>query len=172
MKFIEHRRHSMRKKPFAHLSQQGVDLAKKVGTTMALFDYVVTSTLPRAAETAVAMGYGVDEVRDELSSMAEDILDDISWDAGFEKFFIAVNQELRVKRYATRLREMVLELLKNVPDGGRLLMVSHGGIVEASLVGCVSDSSVREFGPNISYCEGVSFVWDGKTFVEPKILRV
>lgn len=56
---IEHRRHTMRAKPGQHLNQAGVDLARRVGDGMGRFDRVVTSRLPRAFETAIAMGYAI-----------------------------------------------------------------------------------------------------------------
>ena len=56
MRYLEHRRHSMRVQPGQHLNQAGVALARRVGETMGPFALVVTSTLPRAYETAIAMG--------------------------------------------------------------------------------------------------------------------
>ena len=61
MKTIEIRRHSIRSNPGVHLNQQGVTLARLVGQNLGPFDRVVTSTLPRAFETALAMGFAVDE---------------------------------------------------------------------------------------------------------------
>lgn len=61
MRVLEVRRHTMRSKPGKHLSQAGVSLARHVGETMGSFDRVVTSTLARAFETAIAMGFAVDE---------------------------------------------------------------------------------------------------------------
>src|SRR4051812_18346376 len=65
---IEHRRHTMRAKPGQHLTQEGVDLARRVGDGMGRFDRVVTSRVPRAYETAIAMGYAVDEQVEALSA--------------------------------------------------------------------------------------------------------
>ena len=46
-RFIEHRRHSMRTKPGQHLSQAGVDLARRVGARNCdAFDKVYTSHGP------------------------------------------------------------------------------------------------------------------------------
>jgi broad specificity phosphatase PhoE len=46
----------MRRKPGAHLSQDGIELARLVGETSGPFSLVVTSPIPRAIETAIAMG--------------------------------------------------------------------------------------------------------------------
>ena len=78
--FIEHRRHSMRSKPGQHLSQAGVDLARRVGEGMTAFDRVYTSTVPRAFETGIAMGFAVDRQIDLLSSMPQDVEIFSTWD--------------------------------------------------------------------------------------------
>ncbi|MBZ0278386.1 MAG: hypothetical protein K8I60_19725, partial [Anaerolineae bacterium] len=71
MRYLEMRRHTIRIKPGQHLSQAGVTLARRVGETIGPFDRVITSTIPRAYETAIAMGFAVDEQLDELGTMDE-----------------------------------------------------------------------------------------------------
>ena len=66
MRWLEVRRHSLTRKGTArghgsHLSAEGVALARKVGESMGPFAYVVTSVSPRAIETAIAMGFAVDD---------------------------------------------------------------------------------------------------------------
>src|SRR5687768_3727441 len=61
MPTLEIRRHSIRKPGGgSQLSQEGVDLARRVGTGLGPFARVVTSVVPRARETAIAMGFAVD----------------------------------------------------------------------------------------------------------------
>src|SRR2546422_10576967 len=69
---LEIRRHSSvkgREAPAvgSALSQQGVSLARRIGETVQGFDLVVTSDIPRAVETALAMGLAIDEVDDTLA---------------------------------------------------------------------------------------------------------
>ena len=85
-RYIEHRRHTMRTKPGQHLSQAGVNLARRVGEGMAAFDKVYTSPVPRAFETAIAMGYAVDHQVELLASMPSDA--EISFDEGFRRIFL------------------------------------------------------------------------------------
>jgi broad specificity phosphatase PhoE len=64
MRRIEVRRHSITEKSRgsgSHLSQEGVALARRVGSSLGSFASVVTSASPRAIETALAMGYAVDD---------------------------------------------------------------------------------------------------------------
>jgi broad specificity phosphatase PhoE len=60
------RRYSLTKKGSArgrgsHLSAEGVALARVVGEALGPFALVVTSASPRAVETAIAMGFAVDD---------------------------------------------------------------------------------------------------------------
>ncbi len=64
MKFIEDRRHTMRTKPGQDLSQAGVALARRTGEKLGPFEHVATSTVPRAFQTAIAMGFAVDSYRE------------------------------------------------------------------------------------------------------------
>jgi hypothetical protein len=67
MRWLEVRRHSATKRsrePGSHLSPEGVDLARRVGRSLGSFASVVTSASPRAIETALAMGYAVDDTAD------------------------------------------------------------------------------------------------------------
>lgn len=60
MKTLEIRRHSFRKQGAgSQLSQEGVDYARRLGAAMGPFAYIVTSVVPRARETAIAMGFAV-----------------------------------------------------------------------------------------------------------------
>ena len=83
MAVIEHRRHSWREPPGQHLTQKGVELARRVGETMGRFDLVVTSDLPRAFETAIAMGYAVDREEPLLGRFGDDLAEEgVRWELG------------------------------------------------------------------------------------------
>lgn len=70
MKILEVRRHSFRKQGGgSQLSQVGVEYARRLGVTMGSFAYVATSVSPRARETAIAMGFAVDQ---EIVTLASD----------------------------------------------------------------------------------------------------
>ena len=71
MKTIEVRRHSIRNKAGDDLSEQGMALAHLVAAETGPFQYVVTSTVPRAYRTALAMGYTVDAQVDLLNTYGD-----------------------------------------------------------------------------------------------------
>jgi hypothetical protein len=69
MRTIEIRRHSYTKQGEAqghgsHLSADGVRLAREVGAQIGPFAYVAASVVPRTVETAIAMGFAVDDLLD------------------------------------------------------------------------------------------------------------
>src|SRR3954468_18275748 len=103
MRYLELRRHTMRTRPGQHLSQAGVNLARRVGEGLGPFQRVITSGLPRAFETALAMGFAVDEQAELLSEMPLDAYDEIDWKAGFAGLAQAVKLGGAAARFAQEL---------------------------------------------------------------------
>jgi broad specificity phosphatase PhoE len=169
---IEHRRHTMRRKPGKHLSQAGVDRARRVGEALGHFDLVVTSSVARAFETAIAMGYAVDERLDELAAIPDEVMDEVDWWKGCAAFARAAPRGGAVADYCREMGRLMRGLAKRLPDGGRALVVSHGGIVEAATVGALPDFDYTSFGHSCSFCEGTRLFFDGGHFVSAEILRV
>jgi hypothetical protein len=76
VRHLEVRRHSLRKTGGgSQISQAGVDLARRVGASIGPFHRVAASVSPRTRETAIAMGFAVDEelvtLLDEEATAAE-----------------------------------------------------------------------------------------------------
>jgi broad specificity phosphatase PhoE len=173
MRYLELRRHTMRHKPGKHLTQTGVTLARHTGATMGTFDYVVTSTLERAFETALAMGYAVDEQLKELSTITEGVEDELgTWEVGFVKWGELANQKTKTAKYVKAQAELVKSFLAKVPEGGAVLVISHGGIVEAQAVGCLPEANHAEWGSFADYCEGVRLTFEGDKCIQAETLRV
>src|SRR3954453_1958061 len=91
MRILEIRRHARRERPAQHLIQRGVTMARRLGKKLGPFDRVVSSPLPRCVETAVAMGFAVDEdcpglAGEELSGEAFPELETVDWDDGYAAF--------------------------------------------------------------------------------------
>ena len=165
----------MRAKPGQRLNQAGVDLARRVGDGMGRFDRVVTSLVPRAYETAVAMGYAVDEQMEALSSTPDGLIGE---DAEVDLYqgWVAMQRAARAGGIAERYVRLQSQLMRAVaaalPDGGRALVISHGGIVEASAVGCRPDDDFAVWGRACGYCEGVRLSFDGDRCAGAEPLRV
>jgi broad specificity phosphatase PhoE len=172
MRELEVRRHTMRTQPGQHLSQAGVDLARRVGESMGRFDRVVTSTLPRAFETALAMGFAVDEQLEALSSIDAGVDAEVDWELGCAAFQRALRLGGATARYSRRQAAVWRRIVEAVPAGGRALVISHGGIVEAGTVGCLPDSDYTAWGPACGYCEGVRLHYDAGRWSDAQLLRL
>jgi len=172
MRYVEVRRHSIRAKPGQHLSQAGINLARRVGSSIGPFHRVVTSPLPRAFETAIAMGFAVNEQFDQLSEMGGDVSAELHWAAGLAEFARVVTQGTATGRFARAQAELWRSIARSLPDGGRALVITHGGIIEAGAVACLPEADHSAWGPACDYCEGVRLGFSGDAFTEAEILRV
>ena len=172
MKTIEIRRHSMRSKPGEHLNQPGVTLARLVGENLGPFDRVVTSTLPRAIETAIAMGFGVDELNELMSSYSDDVEREAPWPSTPAEYAAVIRKGGAAARYANQLVVVYTKLADYLGDGRAALVVNHGGIAEMGAVACLPEADHAAWGPHFDYCEGIRLFWDAGKFVDSEILRV
>lgn len=172
MRTLEVRRHTMRAQPGKHLSQAGVELARRVGTHMGKFDRVVTSALPRAFETAIALGYAVDEQIDILNESGEDVAAEINWDAGFAEWVRAVKKDGAAARFAQAQANAWRSILNSLPDNGCALIITHGGFIEAGTAACLPRNTVSKLGSFCDYCEGVRLTFDRDNVTNIEILRV
>lgn len=172
MKTIEIRRHSIRNKPGPHLSQQGVTLARLVGQNLGPFDRVVTSTLPRAFETAIAMGFAVDE-QNELMSMYGDAVEaEAPWPMSPAEYAKVIRREKAAWRYAGLLADYYDHLIEYLAYGRAALVINHGGVVELGAVACLPDADHESWGPHFECCEGVRLFWEDGKFSNAEVLRV
>jgi broad specificity phosphatase PhoE len=171
MKQIEIRRHSKRNPPYPNLTQEGVELARRAGQGLGPFQRVVTSTIPRTFQTAIAMGFAVDEQAELLFTYGSGIERIVPWPQPFAAYQSA-RKEPEVAAYLHQLAGFYQKLATNLPENGKALVVNHGGVVELSAVACLPDFDFSGFGDYCSYCEGVRLAWEGGKFVSAEVLRV
>ena len=171
MKTIEPRRQGKRTKPSPHLNQDGVRISRKVGETAGPFDRVVTSTKRRAIQTAVAMGFAVDETVGVLESIPRALNSIVRHDAGFAALHEAIAKTPEAEKYMIRLRTLFEIELEKIPEGGRLLVVSHGGTVEWSALACLPEKA-KALGPLIDKSEAVEITWDKGKCTGVKAMRL
>jgi broad specificity phosphatase PhoE len=183
MRTIEIRRHGYTKKgeqrgKGSHLSAEGVALARKIGGETGPFDLVLTSPVPRALETALAMGFAVDDQPEALGDLSPAILEEIghherwAWEAPFVTFARFIGQGGPTTQMGERQRETWAQALQSVPTDGRVLIISHGRIIEAGLVTCIPDGDFAKWGPSFRHCEGVRLTFDDGRFQGVQLLRV
>src|SRR5512138_3425511 len=136
MKTIEIRRHSIRSRPGEHLNQAGITLARLVGQNLGPFDRVVTSTLPRAFETAIAMGFAVAEQLESMNTFGEEVGWEVLWPQPFLAYAKAVKRGGAAARYARQLAEYYASLADYLAEGRAALVINHGGVLELGVVAC------------------------------------
>jgi broad specificity phosphatase PhoE len=179
MKTLEIRRHSLRKDGGgSQLSQAGVDLARRLGAGMGPFARVATSVVPRARETAIAMGFAVDH---EMVSMATDEATYAEFEASqwasnarpFAALAALVAARGATWLYAQAQLALWRDLMMAIPDGAAALVICHSGDIETALVACFPDADHAAWGGLFNPCEGARLVFDGDPprFVDVTILR-
>jgi broad specificity phosphatase PhoE len=172
MKTIEIRRHSMRSIPGDHLNQTGVSLARRVGEGLGPFDRVVTSTLPRAFETAIAMGYAVDEQIELMSSYGAEVEREVPWPQSFAAYAKAVRRAGGAQWYADQLKDYYAQLAERLAEGCAALAVNHGGVVELGVTASFPHADYESWGEAVGYCEGARLFWEDGKFVNAELLKV
>lgn len=176
MPVLEGRRHSMRPKPGSHLSQEGVTLARRVGDGMGPFDRVLTSTLPRAFETAIAMGFAVTEEVEWLLPAGKAVEKELPWPQAFAAYREAFEDGWAVAAFAQEQAQQWCEVVLELPETGAALLVSHGGVIEMGAVGCLLadgvNADLKTWGGPLQYCEGVRLQFTGDRCTGGEVLRV
>ena len=169
-KTIEIRRHAERHKPGSNLNARGVARARNASARDRAFAFVVASPLPRAVQTAVAMGHGVDEEDWTMASMGP-AMEVFPWDVSFGEMQRVIGTDPVAGAYATLQAAQLRQWLSRVESGEAVLVVSHGGIAEAGIIGLMDDTDVSGFGPSLDYCEGARLELDGDAVRSVALLR-
>ena len=162
----------MRANPGVHLSQQGVTLARLVGQNIGPFDRVVTSTLPRAFETAIAMGFAVDEQNELMNTYGDAVEREAPYPLSLAGYAEVVKKGGVAARYANKLMDVYTKLANFISEGRAALVVNHGGVAELGAVACLPNGDHVKWGSHFEYCEGIKLFWEDGKFVQAEIVRV
>jgi broad specificity phosphatase PhoE len=149
-----------------------VTLARLVGQNLGPFDRVITSTLPRAFETAIAMGFAVDEQNELMSTYGMDVEREAPWPLSCAGYAEVIRKGGAAARHASQLVAVYTKLANYLVDGRSALVVNHGGIVELGAVACLPDADHFAWGSHFECCEGVRLFHEDGKFVNAEILRV
>jgi len=172
VKTIEIRRHSKRSIPGAHLSQEGITLGRRIGQDIGPFERVITSTLPRAFETAIAMGFAVNEQVELMSTYDDSVEHEVPWPQDFMVYAKAVQRDKAAAHYSKKLARFYAELAETLTENGAALVINHGGIVELGVVAAFPSADYESWGGSVDYCEGARLFWQDGIFVGAEVLRV
>ncbi|MFJ3404637.1 histidine phosphatase family protein [Promicromonospora sp. NPDC090134] len=173
MRTLDVVRHSLTRKGVSrsrgagsHLSPEGVRLARRLGESMPDMAYVAVGDLPRHLETAIALGFAVDEQVAWPSGYVEgevDHHDQWTWDQPFVRYaaLLAAGRGLHdvAQEHLTHWRRV----LDAVPEGGAALIVSSGGSIEPVLVAAFPGADHAAWGGPLHQLEGATIeVEDGR----------
>jgi hypothetical protein len=181
--WLEIRRHSLTKKGAgrgrgSHLSADGVVLARQVGEQIGPFSFVLAGTVPRTEETAVAMGFAVDDTFDmggDAWGPARAQLGDQDhwkWPQVFVRYAEIVAAGGPVTALAHRQWQLWSGVADRLGDGESALLISHGGLIEPGLVSAVPDGDYAAWGGAFRHCEGVRLAREGAAFRLVELLRL
>ncbi|MBL1420024.1 MAG: phosphoglycerate mutase family protein [Alphaproteobacteria bacterium] len=171
MKTLEVRRHTMRAKPNLHISPEGIALTKTVAISQSKFDYVVTSDLERAIQTAEAMGQKVNHTEHDLGFLPKTIYNHVGWPVALEHVAQSMSDPA-TNAYAQNQLAMWQNIITQTPQNGHALIITHGLIIELAMVACMPNAMHKDWGQAIGYCEGIRLTFDDNKFTKSEILRV
>ncbi len=180
MKYVEVFRHSKRGEGKG-LSEEGRDLARRArGLLAARYDLCVSSPKERARETLEALGfehYDVDEAFTAVNPWEpfDAEVSKLAKERGLSP--LAACWELPEALNYLRLQgETFLAAVKRVarglPEEGRALVVSHGGILEAAALHGCEAYALESMGGEIGFCEGVVFGIAGEQLAGIELKRI
>ncbi|MCX6045606.1 MAG: phosphoglycerate mutase family protein [Chloroflexi bacterium] len=182
MRILEVRRHSYTKKGAdrghgSHLSREGVALARRLGAEIGPFDRVVTSMIPRTLETALAMGFAVDESIADLGQLTEGFWTEVgrhehwSWPQPFAHYRTLIATGQQVAALGQTQVDIWIRLLEMTPPNGAVLAISHGHAIEVGLVTCFPAGQLDKLDRPFSHCEGFRVHYADGEFIKLEIQR-
>ena len=160
MRILDIRRHTMRRKPGAHLSQDGIDLAHLIGQQAPAYALVVTSTIPRAIETAIAMGFEVHDTIEALGHLHDAVMDAIGWPKSFAQVSEGLAASTPAREFAQAQASLWRTIAERLPDGAHGLIVTHGLFIELGTPASLPAIAPESWGGPIGYCEGIRLTYD------------
>ena len=162
----------MRQKPGKHLTQAGVSLARQVGEGMGPFARVITSDIPRAYETAIAMGFAVDDQSQEWSTYGEATEEEIENCANMADLARVIKTGKATAKLCKSLVDHMKNIVRSLIEGESALVVSHGGVIEIACIGCLPRAKHGSWSGFFDYCEGARLTFQADDFVSIELLRV
>ena len=180
MKYVDIFRHSKRGEGKG-LSEEGRELARQAKALLAShYDLCISSPKERARATLEALGFQRYEVDDAFTAVNPwEPFDPQVSKLAKERGIIPLAACWEIPEALNYLRlqgetflSAVRRVARKLPEEGRALIVSHGGILEAAALHGCPRYELPELGGEIGFCEGVVFFLDAEklTRIETKRL--
>ena len=179
VRWVEVRRHSLTKKGAArgrgsHLSAEGVALARAAGAQLGDIAYVAASCSPRAIETAIAMGFAVDDTFDLPAGYVPGEVgrhDQWSWPLPYLIYAALIVEDRVLAEVAKLHKASWAAAAAQLTDGQTALIVSHGGAIEPALVACLPNADHASWGAPFTHCDGARLAIDHGQFLSVEFHR-
>jgi len=180
MKFVEAFRHSKRGESKG-LNEEGRELAQRARPLLApRYDLCVSSPKERARETMEVFGfpsYDVDEAFTAVNPWEpfDEAVTKLAKEKGITPLAACwfVPEALKYLRFqGETLLGAIHRIARKLPEGGRALVVTHGGILEAAALLGGPRYELDELGGEISFCEGIVFRLEGERLAGIEVRRM
>lgn len=161
----------------SHLSLDGVRQARRIGDILGLFEFVLTSTIPRTLETAIGMGFAVDEQLDALGEISIDVWNEIGhherwkWEDPFGQFATIMASGGATATMGKQQHTIWKQAAQQVRENGRVLIISHGRVIESGLVFCFPQATFSTWGGPFQHGEGVELSYNAGQFLITRFYR-
>jgi broad specificity phosphatase PhoE len=180
MKFVEVFRHGKRGAGKG-LSEEGRELALRARVfLLPHYDLCVSSPKERARETLEVFGFERYEVDEAFTAINPwEPYDAEVTKLAKERGTIPLAACWEIPEALNYLRMQgetflgaVRRVARGLPEEGRALVVSHGGILEAAALHGCARYDLAELGGEVGFCEGVVFKLDGENLAGIEVKRL
>lgn len=178
-RLVELRRHALTKKGDgrgrgSHVSQAGVDAARAEGARLQWVRYVAVSESPRTLETALAMGFAVDDV---VGIAGANVTGEVGfhewwdWPDPWRVYSERIKSRPKLAAFAEAQLAIVRQAVSRVSHGEAALLIGHGGWIEPTVVAALGADRVEYWGPSFDHLEGLTLSEDRGQFAVTAVHR-
>jgi hypothetical protein len=118
------------------------------------------------------MGYFIDVKLNARVYEKEEGDEEVSRYASPADYAKLIKTSKGIARWAQAQTEYYLSILKMLHDGGKALIISHGGAIDAAAVACFPNANHEKWGQSFRHCEGYCLSFENGMFVDIKICRI
>ena len=158
----------------SHLSAAGGWRARGMGEGLPDFNYVAVGDQPRHLETALALGFAVDEQISWPSGYVEGVVahhDQWSWPQPFVRYAELVRGSSALPRWLRRTSATGTGCLVCCRKEAQPLSFRPAGQSSPFFLAALPDADHASWGSAFHQLEGARLGWDGDGFYAPQLLR-
>ena len=145
-----------------------------IGSALHNVLYVLTGPDRRHIETAIAMGFAVDETVDWPSAYVAGVVehhDQWQWNQPFVTYAELLDRSRALRDVVQTHLDHWLRAVDQVPDDSAALVISSGGSIEPVLVATSPTSDFASWGSALHQLEGATLTFEGSRCVDLVVRR-